>query len=86
MKTGEYIAILDGHRAMVANTPEIALMRSLGAAGLTQDGLVTIYVGADANWRQAEDLAASIQRKVDGLQVDVIYGGQSNYHYLASVE
>ncbi len=86
VKTGEYIAILDGHRAMVANTPEIALMRSLGAAGLTQDGLVTIYVGADANWRQAEDLAASIQRKVDGLQVDVIYGGQSNYHYLASVE
>jgi len=86
VKTGEYLAILDGHPATVDSTAEIALMQSLGTAGLAQDGLVTVYVGADANWRQAEDLAASVQRKVDGLQVDVIYGGQPNYHYLASVE
>lgn len=86
VKTGEYLAILDGGPAAVDETAEIALMRCLGTAGLTRDGLVTVYVGADANWRQAEDLAASIQTKVDGLQVDVIYGGQPNYHYLASVE
>ena len=53
---------------------------------MTEDGLVTVYVGVDGGWRQAEDLANSLKEEVEGIQVDVIYGGQPHYHYLASVE
>jgi dihydroxyacetone kinase-like predicted kinase len=47
---------------------------------------VTVYVGADGGWREAEQLAEELQGQIDGLQVEVIYGGQPHYHYLASVE
>ena len=76
VETGQYVALLDNEMANVDDTPEGALRRALDAAGLISDGLVTVYVGADGGWRQAEDLANSLREEVEGIQVDVIYGGQ----------
>lgn len=86
VESGQYVALIDDEMATVDATPEAALRLALVAAGLNQDGLVTVYVGAEGGWRQAEDLANSLQEEVEGIQVDVIYGGQPHYHYLASVE
>lgn len=86
VEAGQYVALLDNEISTVDATPEGALRRALDAAGLTQDGLVTLYVGADGGWRLAEDLSNSLQEEVEGIQVEVIYGGQPHYHYLASVE
>ncbi len=86
VKSGQYVALLDNDIAAADATPEGALRLALDAAGLTEDGLVTVYVGVDGGWRQAEDLANSLKEEVEGIQVDVIYGGQPHYHYLASVE
>lgn len=86
VETGQYVALLDNEISTVDATPEGALRRALDAAGLTGEGLVTVYVGADGGWRLAEDLANVLKEEVDGIEVDIIYGGQPHYHYLASVE
>ena len=83
---GQYVALLDNEMAAVDATPEGALRGALAAAGLTQDGLVTVYVGVEGGWREAEDLANRLREEMEGMQVDVIYGGQPHYHHLASVE
>ena len=83
---GQYVALLDNEMAAVDATPEGALRGALAAAGLTRDGLVTVYVGVEGGWREAEDLANRLREEMEGMQVDVIYGGQPHYHHLASVE
>ncbi|MCH7712699.1 MAG: DAK2 domain-containing protein [Chloroflexi bacterium] len=86
VKTGQYVALLDNDMSAVDGTPEGALRRALAASGLTRDGLVTVYVGVDGGWRLAEELANGLREEIEGIQVDLIYGGQPHYHYLASVE
>ena len=86
VEAGQYIALLDNQISTVDATPQGALRQALASAGLTSDTLVTVYVGADGGWRLAENLASSLREDIEGIQVDVIYGGQPHYHYLASIE
>ena len=86
VESGQYIGLLDNQLVSIADTPDGALWRTLDTASLSEESLVTVYVGADGGWREAEEIAEGFQGKIGGLQVEVIYGGQPHYHYLASVE
>ena len=86
IESGQCIGFLDNQLASTADTPDRALWRTLDTASLSDESLVTVYVGADGGWREAERLAEELQGQIDGLQVEVIYGGQPHYNYLASVE
>jgi len=86
VESGQYIGLLDNQLVSTANTPDGALWRTLDTASLSEKSLVTVYVGADGGWREAEELAEGFQGQIDGLQVEVVYGGQPHHHYLASVE
>ena len=83
---GEYISLLDGDLAAAGNSPEAALHSVLATAGLSSDKVVTLYVGADASLAEAEVVQQQLEKQNPGIQVDVVYGGQPHYHYLASVE
>ena len=54
--------------------------------GLSPDSVVTVYWGADASKPAAADLGRCLKAETPGMHVELIYGGQPNYHYLASVE
>ena len=86
IESGQCIGFLDNQLVSTADTPDRALWRALDTASLSDESLVTVYVGADGGWRDAEQLAEELQGRVGGLQVEVIYGGQPHYNYLASVE
>ena len=83
---GEYISLLDGDLAASGDSPEAALQSVLEMAGLSSDKVVTMYVGADAHLAEAEVMQQQLETQNPGMQVDVVYGGQPHYHYLASVE
>ncbi len=64
-------------------------MRSiLEAVATFQPGyeLLTIYYGDGADLDEAEEVARRIGQHVDGVEVQLIHGGQPHYRYLISAE
>ena len=83
---GQYIGILDGELATVEDISEVALRSTLSLAGLSSDGIVTVYSGVDRTPSDTASLAAELETEFPGIQVDIIEGGQPYHQYLASVE
>ena len=83
---GDYIALLDDRLVVTAQSPEGALEEAIALAGVGNDSILTIYRGTDAELEAAEASAAALESKAPGVQVDLYYGGQPHYHYLASIE
>jgi dihydroxyacetone kinase-like predicted kinase len=48
--------------------------------------LVTLYYGSDATLAEAEAIARKIGAATDGVEVEVVHGGQPHYRYLVSAE
>ena len=86
VEAGRYIGLRDGELASTGDSPEAALNSVLAQVELNSEALVTVYWGADASQQLAEELGRCLEEETPGMQVDLIYGGQPHYHYLASVE
>ncbi|PKB73133.1 MAG: hypothetical protein BZY75_03500 [SAR202 cluster bacterium Io17-Chloro-G7] len=94
VRAGQYIGIIEGELASCAETPEAVLESILGQTVNSPDQVVTIYHGADALTESSSEsstnaiqgLRSTLEFGFPGIQVDVVDGGQPNYHYLASVE
>ena len=80
------IGLVDGDLTVATESPEETLRLSLEAAGISSDMVVTLYLGEDGNQDDAEALVNELESGVSGVQVDLVYGGQPHYHYLASIE
>jgi DAK2 domain fusion protein YloV len=86
VNAGQYISLLEGKLASAADTPEKALRSALEGVHHSADQIVTIYQGEDALPGAADELCRQLEEEIPGVQVDLVYGGQPHYHYLASVE
>lgn len=49
-------------------------------------GLVTIYYGEDVSEEQSAQLNEELSEKLDHIDIEVVYGGQPLYYYIASIE
>ena len=83
---GDYMGLVDGDLAALADSPEAALLSALADLGLTNDHIVTLYWGEDTDQEQTEEVARQIEEQTPDIQVDLVYGGQPHYPYFASVE
>ena len=83
---GQYIGLLEGELVATGETPEAVLESSLALAGLSPDQVVTLYLGADARREEGDAVRHRLEEQTPGMQVDLVYGGQPHYYYLASVE
>ena len=86
VQAGQFIALLEGDLATVAESPEDALKAALEGVLDSADQIVTLYRGEDASAEDAEELSRQLESRIPGLHVELVYGGQPHYHYLASVE
>ena len=84
--SGQYIAILEGELVTSSESPESALKAALDQVLNSADQIITVYRGAEASPEAALDVCQQLEEDVPGVQVDLIFGGQPHYHYLASVE
>ncbi len=86
VRDGEYMAILDGKLAALADSPDDALTEGLQQSAVDQDSIITLYWGEGATTEQATALQEELEETYEGAQVDVYEGGQPHYPYLVSVE
>ncbi len=83
---GDFMGLVDGDLSAVGPTAEVALLSALEGVGLTDDHVVTIYRGEDADEEAVEQVTASLEERVPGIQVEQVYGGQPHYPFFVSVE
>jgi DAK2 domain fusion protein YloV len=87
IKKGQFIAIVDDENLVTAdNNPEEVLFEALDKAGIGSAEVVTVYYGADIEAPQAEEIVKQIRKKYGDKQVEMVSGGQPNYHYIVSLE
>lgn len=82
------IGFVDGELAVVGDQPSKVLCDVL--AGLDsvvgRSEILTIYYGKKTKRSEAEGLAEVVRQRYAHLEVELVYGGQPHYHYIASVE
>ena len=83
---GQMIGLVDGDLTVTSDSPEETLRQCLEAAGFSEDVVVTLYLGEDGNQQDAEALVSELEGRAPGVHIDMVYGGQPHYHYLASIE
>ena len=86
VSAGQYIGLIEGDIVTCGDAPEAVLKSALDRVLNSADQIVTLYQGAQAEPQSADELRGLLELAVPGVQVDLIYGGQPHYHYLASVE
>ncbi len=86
VKEGEYIGLLDGDLVAAGDSDISVLQSALLEAEASDGGLVTLYRGLGIEEEQAEEAADKIRESIPGLEVEVVYGGQPLYQYIASLE
>jgi dihydroxyacetone kinase-like predicted kinase len=86
VQEGQSVALTDGKLVAAADSPEKALQQALAKAGMGPGACITLYLGQQADREEAQELADRLQAQAEGIQVELIYGGQPHYQYLASLE
>jgi len=86
IRKGQFIAILNDEDLIAGADKTVdVILEALGKAGVTKDGVVTVYYGAQINSAEAQEIAREIRNRY-GTEVEVIYGGQPHYDYVISLE
>ncbi len=86
IKEGSIIGLNNGRVTVnceSATEAAVALMKEIVTE---DDGLITVYYGADTNPQEAETLGQEIAELYPNCDVEVHQGGQPLYYYLLSVE
>jgi len=80
------IGFVDGELVTVGDKPPQALWDVLMGLDVEKSEIITIYYGKNTKRSEAEGLVDNIRQKYPHLEVELVYGGQPHYHYIASVE
>lgn len=86
IREGDMMAICDG--TIRASGPDLnGVTLEMISSMVTEDSsLITVYYGQNVEKENAECLAAELEKKYRGLDIDLENGGQPVYYYFVSVE
>ena len=84
-REGEAITLVDGRLIGGTDDPVEGLLAGLAEAEAEQAAIVTVYVGEGFEGSR-EELAERIEAAFDGIEVEVVVGGQPLYELVAAVE
>ena len=85
VQEGQAITLVDGTLIGGGDDPVEGLLAGLAQAGAAEAAIVTVYTGAD--YTGPEDaLTERIEAAFDGIEVEVLEGGQPLYELVAAVE
>lgn len=86
VKKGQAIAFVDGELSAAGRTPTHLLKKMLLDIASDESEVITIYYGNGITPEEASRVDKQLRKQHPEIQVDVVYGGQPHYQYIASVE
>ena len=86
--TGDYMGIGDGHMLAVGTDRKQTTVEAIKAMVDEDSELLTIYYGADATEEEASEISDLLEDDdaFEDIDIEVVYGGQPVYYYIASLE
>ena len=86
IKKDDYIGLKDGDIIVKGEKLEDTLIDLIDKS-LDEDAeIITLYYGEDVNEEDAEDLYEKLEEKFSDLDIELNFGGQPLYYYIASIE
>ena len=86
VEEGQHIGLLDGDLVSMGDSALTVLEKTLMKGEPCSGQLVTLYWGLEVEEGQAADAGAHLRESIPGIDVEVVYGGQPSYDYIASLE
>ncbi len=86
VQVGQYIALRDNELVATGASPNTVLAEALLKHGNISGCHITLYWGADAQEADATQAASLLTTHGTDVEVEVHYGGQPFYQYIASLE
>jgi uncharacterized protein len=86
VRSGQTLGIYDGRVIVAADSIQAALLECLRQAPTDSMEIITLYYGTGVSEEEAQALAAQVRAAHDGLDVEVVTGGQPHYPYVVSLE
>lgn len=86
VKEGQAIAFVDGEPSAVGRTPTHLLKKVLHDLTSDESEVITVYYGNGITHEEASRVDKQLRKQHPEIQIDVVYGGQPHYQYIASVE
>ena len=82
---GDIIGFVDGKLITVGSSAEQVLIDLIHPLDLTQFSYITVFSGAHAEAASSLDTRLRQEALDSEVQVDVVFGGQEHYYYLAII-
>lgn len=82
----DFIALLDGMIRSASTDLERVVIEALTTLGTEDLELATVFYGAGVSKIEADQLIRRLTKSIKGLEFEAVYGGQSLYPFLISVE
>jgi len=88
MKKGDILGLTNGKIMLKGKNPQTVLLNLFkkNTEIVENYEFVSIYYGKEINKKDAEKVVKRIEKAFPNLEVEVVYGGQPFYYYLASLE
>jgi DAK2 domain fusion protein YloV len=86
VRKGQLIGLIDGKLRVAGTNRNHVLIDLLGATEVEDGSLVTLYSGAMLTPSEADSAAEALRNVYDGVEVEVVQGGQPHYHFIISIE
>ena len=86
IKQNDFIALLDGMICAASTDLKRVVLDAFTELNPSDLELATVYFGADLTERESDQLIRCLTMSIKGLEFESVYGGQSLYPLLISVE
>ena len=86
VKEGQVIGLLERKLVVGGDEPSRVLVSLLEHADVAAGDLVTIYWGGPLTHENADNAREQVEAAFPQMEVDVVPGGQLNYHFIVSIE
>ena len=86
IKTGDILALIDGMIEITGLSREAVLFEALEKSITEDHEIVTVFYGEGIEEAVVEEIQQEFAKRFPDIELEVHFGGQPIYHYLASVE
>jgi DAK2 domain fusion protein YloV len=86
IRKGNYIGLVDDNLVHSGGSLKKVLFETLEHTDIRKGSLVTLYWGTEVDEEQAEKVAKEIRKEYSNVEVEVMWGAQPLYHFIASLE
>ena len=86
IKKNDYISVSDKDILAVTETPEAAVIETLGSLDMDDYEIITLFVGKNVSEKKRAELTELIEERYEDHVLDVYVSGHEIYDYMISVE